>query len=92
LRIERWKRRRFFALYDDRDELVAVFVYRKGAEAVNTRLAKLKEVIARFESEHLGVGDDNPTLFFIRERPQGCVARENIKKSRQCLACLRNTA
>src|SRR5439155_26973916 len=45
LRIDHWKGGRFFALYDDDDDLVAVFVYRKGAEAVRTKFEEFKEVI-----------------------------------------------
>ena len=51
-RIEHYRRTRFFALYDDKDELVAVTTYRKGARAVKDRLEaqdrKLAELQARF--------------------------------------------
>jgi len=66
LKVDHWKGRRFFALYDGNELLVAVFVYRKGAEAVETRLRELQEAIARFENEREGVGDDDPYSFLLR--------------------------
>jgi hypothetical protein len=43
LKIEHLKGRRFFALYDDSDELIAVFVYRKGAQTVKERLEQSQQ-------------------------------------------------
>lgn len=53
-RIEHYRRTRFFALYDDKDELVTVTTYRKGANAVKDRLEaqdrKLAELQAQFNA------------------------------------------
>jgi len=50
-RIERYKRTRFFALYEN-EELLAVTAYRKGARALKDRLEaqdrKIAELQARF--------------------------------------------
>ena len=51
-RIERYRRSRFFALYDATGELIAVTTYKKGAKAVKDRLEaqdrKIEELQARF--------------------------------------------
>ncbi len=41
-RIEKYDR--FFAVYDQKDELVAVTVYRKGAQEVVRRLRKVEQL------------------------------------------------
>ncbi len=38
MKIEKWKNRRLWALYDVDGSLIAVFAYRKGALAVMRRL------------------------------------------------------
>lgn len=47
-RIERYRRTRFFALYDH-DELVAVTAYKKGAAAVRERLEAQDRTIAELQ-------------------------------------------
>lgn len=39
MRIDKWKGGRLWALYDVDGSLIAVFAYKKGAEAVRARLS-----------------------------------------------------
>lgn len=51
--IERYRRTRFFALYD-KDGLVAVTAYKKGATAVKERLEAQEKTIAALRAQFNG--------------------------------------
>jgi hypothetical protein len=65
LKIEHWKGRRDFALYDDSGELIAVFVYRKGAQTVKDLLEKSKQQ----QEEHNARNRRSPTKNHRPEMP-----------------------
>jgi len=47
MNINHWKGTRDFALFDDDQSLIAVFVYRKGAERVKAMIEAYRDFLAK---------------------------------------------
>jgi len=75
LHVERYPNTRFFALYDG-EELLAVTVYRKGAEAVRDRLQAYEARIAALMQGPRGEAQGSP-------EPPGAVGRLHAERERR---------
>ena len=62
MKIEKWKKGRNFALYDDYGELVAVMTYKKGAENVKRLLEYLTSSLEEATEEPSLYGDHVRTV------------------------------